>query len=153
MNIAYIESLTQRAAAGERIADADIEALRRSGVDCEDAAAGFALAAAILELDRVSAASSPRWTGFFVESLVDLLVWDERPTGVVDAACADWLLARIAPDGGRPADHHRLLLAALVREAQHCDPRIAAAAFGYDRRPAMAPVALVAALEPARLTA
>ena len=68
---------------------------------------------------------------FFSDALVDILVWDERPTGTITAGHADWILSRIAMDGGRAVGHHRLLLVALVREAQTCDPRLAAAAFGY----------------------
>ena len=86
---------------------------------------------------RCSPSTPPRrtgseaWTSFFSDALVDILVWDERPTGTITAAHADWILSRIAMDGGRAVGHHRLLLVALVREAQTCDPRLAAAAFGY----------------------
>jgi hypothetical protein len=34
------------------------------------------------------------WTSFFVETVTDYIVWQSRPTGLVNGAQAEWLLAQ-----------------------------------------------------------
>ena len=86
-----------------------------------------------LLVDSFDAPKPAGWPDFLIETIVDMVVWGERPTGVVTAEAADWLLARIAPDNIHPTGAQRALLVSLVREAQVCDPRIGALAFGLDR--------------------
>ena len=74
------------------VAAADVRALRRDvfshgRVSRDEADAIFALEAS-------NAAKCPEWTGFFVETITDHVVWDSRPTGVVNESQGEWLIAR-----------------------------------------------------------
>ena len=48
----------------------------------------------LFEVERAGIAKSPEWTDLFVEMITEHVVWQARPTGVVDDAKAEWLLAR-----------------------------------------------------------
>ncbi len=143
MNIAFLNDFARKVSQTGRITTADVAALRNHGSDEAADADGLGVADAMFAIDGAAQDKSAEWAPFFVDTLVDIVVWGERPTGVVNAAMADWLLSRMTMDGARATGVHQALLVALVREAQSCDPRIAAAAFGYDAPKAdRAPVAL-----------
>ena len=62
--------------------------LRQSGqVTREEADALFAL-------DMSNCEKCPEWTAFFVECILDHVLWQARPTGVVNEGKAEWLLDR-----------------------------------------------------------
>jgi hypothetical protein len=89
--------LAVQAALDGAIAPEEILALRRDGwsdgaVDAEEADAIFTLN------DHIQHAT-PEWTDFFVEALGEFVVNGSKPKGYVDAAKADWLIARIDRDG------------------------------------------------------
>ena len=44
---------------------------------------------------RSGAAKSPEWTAFFVEMITDHLLWQSRPTGIVNEAQGEWLIGRV----------------------------------------------------------
>jgi hypothetical protein len=49
----------------------------------------------LFALDRSGIAACPEWTSFFVEAVTDYIVWQARPTGVVDEAQAEWLIGQV----------------------------------------------------------
>ena len=51
-------------------------------------------AEALFDLDRTVCETHEGWTSFFVETVTDYIVWQSRPTGLVNGAQAEWLLAQ-----------------------------------------------------------
>lgn len=51
-------------------------------------------AEALFDLDRTITEKHEEWTSFFVETVTDYIVWQSRPTGLVNGAQAEWLLAQ-----------------------------------------------------------
>lgn len=49
---------------------------------------------ALFALDMSKCARDPEWTAFFVEAILDHVVWQARPTGVVNESQAEWLIDR-----------------------------------------------------------
>ena len=82
-----IVSLTQ---SGKNLTAAEVRQLSRALFEDEDVSRDEACA--LFELDRAQDACCPEWTKFFVGCLTDHVVWQARPTGVVKAEQADWLL-------------------------------------------------------------
>ena len=82
-----------------------LEAAQRSQITADDVAQfrrdifadGFISrdeADALFTLDRLAHAQCPEWTAFFVEAITDHVVWQSRPTGVVNESQGEWLIAR-----------------------------------------------------------
>ncbi|MGD0562832.1 MAG: hypothetical protein ABSA66_07035 [Roseiarcus sp.] len=77
---------------GRRVSAMDVAWLRR-----EVFADGWVSREAADELfavERAGLANAPEWTEFFVEMIAEHVVWQARPTGIVDEAQAEWLIAR-----------------------------------------------------------
>lgn len=107
---ALISSLAQ---VGRDLNPADVRQLRRALF--EDEGASFDEARALFDLERAQKNPCREWTEFFVECVTDHVVWQCRPTGVVEQDQAEWLI--------READRcHSLtavaLLANILAEAQ-----------------------------------
>ena len=49
---------------------------------------------ALFWLEASTTVQSPCWTAFLVEAITDHVVWQSRPTGVVNEAQGEWLIAR-----------------------------------------------------------
>jgi hypothetical protein len=49
---------------------------------------------ALFALERSTVRKCADWTAFFVEAITDHVVWQTRPTGVVNEAQGEWLIAR-----------------------------------------------------------
>lgn len=130
-------------AARREFSAADMQFLRQARA--ESAADPRELVDLFLLIESFPGEKPAGWPQFLIETIVDMVVWGERPTGIVPPDVADWLLARVAPEGHPPKGALRALLVALVREAQMCDPRIAALAFGVER-PAPRPAAVATTL-------
>ena len=62
----------------------------------------------LFEVERSDVAKSAEWTAFFVEMITDHVVWQSRPSGVVNDEQAEWLLQR-ADDSGHLDDGVHLL--------------------------------------------
>ena len=81
-----LQALTDKA----QITAADVAALRAAlaerPLSRADACALFAIEA--------KADTPAEWTPFFVSALTDLVVWNARPTGVIEPAQADWLMGQ-----------------------------------------------------------
>ncbi len=51
-------------------------------------------AEALFDLERSALSRCDAWTSFFIQAVTDHVVWGERPTGRLDEAQADWLIAQ-----------------------------------------------------------
>lgn len=49
---------------------------------------------ALFALDMSKCERDPEWTAFFVEAILDHVVWQARPTGIVNESQAEWLIDR-----------------------------------------------------------
>ena len=56
------------------------------------------------------------WSGFLIATLVEFVVWADRPTGIVDEDTARWLAAALAGDGAVPPTRTARLIAREVAE-------------------------------------
>lgn len=81
-------------------------------------------AEALFEIERRAHPDSPEWGEFFVDTILDYLLWQERPSGVLNEAKAEWLLSQA--DRTRSLAAFALLVAAL--EEAHRTPGWFAAA-------------------------
>lgn len=82
-----------RLAGQRRVTALDLNIVRAmladgKGVAREEAEALFALECADNE-------KCPEWTDFFVEAITDHVVWQVRPTGVVNTPQAEWLVEQV----------------------------------------------------------
>lgn len=48
---------------------------------------------ALFTIEQRDMAKVPEWDSFFIEAICDSVVWDLRPTGVVNEAQGEWLIA------------------------------------------------------------
>ena len=93
----HFRDLAEQAAADGAITPEEILSLRRAGwsdgrIEPEEAEAIFVIN------DRLSE-RPPEWADFFVEALSEFAVNGTEPRGYVNAAQADWLVARMDHDG------------------------------------------------------
>jgi hypothetical protein len=52
-------------------------------------------ASALFALERDVADKAPEWTPFFVEAITAYVVWQTRPTGIVNEAKGEWLIENV----------------------------------------------------------
>ena len=52
-------------------------------------------ASALFALERAVADKAPEWTPFFVEAITAYVVWQTRPTGIVNEAKGEWLIEKV----------------------------------------------------------
>jgi hypothetical protein len=71
----------------------------------------------LIALDRSVAKADPSWTEYLVATIVDFVVWVERPTGFVDDETALWLAEALSA-GGAMTRTARLIAREIAREAQ-----------------------------------
>jgi len=76
-------------------------------------------AEALFEIDAAPCVKCDAWTALFVEAITDHVVWQSRPTGVVSAEQADWVLARV--DLAQTVT--RLALLVNILGEAHCVPK------------------------------
>jgi hypothetical protein len=74
------------------VRDADLAALRREVL--ADRSLTLAEAEALFALDGAGNAKTEGWTAFFVEAVTDFVVWQQRPTGILAEAKAEWLISQ-----------------------------------------------------------
>lgn len=72
----------------------------------------------------------PVWTAYFVEALVEFLVWQNAPAGSFAEADLDWLAGLV---GDAPSPSVPSLLFALVRELNDAPERLIALAMRFAR--------------------
>lgn len=87
-------------------------------------------AEALLVRDRTIEPADTEWTAFFVESMVEFLIWQHPPAGRLTQADLDWLVGLI---GDVPSPSMPALLFALVRELNAAPERLVALAMRHSR--------------------
>jgi hypothetical protein len=81
---------------------------------------------ALIGLDQaVGASAAPGWAECLVASLVEFVVWTSRPTGVVDADAARWLIASLGCGLG-PTETAVRIAFEVIREADRTDEALVA---------------------------
>ncbi len=73
--------------------DCDIELVTRSVLAGRPVTR--AEADALFDVECANIEKCPAWTCFLVEAITDHLVWEARPTGVIDEEKAEWLLDHV----------------------------------------------------------
>jgi len=76
--------------------------------------------------DRLREGADPEWTAYFVECLVEFLIWQNAPAGRLSQSDLDWLVGLI---GDAPSPSVPALLFALVRAPE----RLVALAMRFSR--------------------
>ena len=74
----------------------------------------------LIALDHDATSVDVTWDDFLVEAMVDFVVWTSRPTGYVDVATTDWLIASLNGNDG-PAGAAMRIVFEIIREAEHVD--------------------------------
>ncbi len=74
----------------------------------------------LIALDRSATKADPSWTEYLVTTIVDFVVWVERPTGFVDDDTALWLAETLSA-GGALTRTARLIAREIAREVQGGD--------------------------------
>lgn len=80
--------------------------------------------------DRLREGADPEWTAYFVECLVEFLIWQNAPAGRLSQSELDWLVGLI---GDAPSPSVPALLFALVRELNEAPERLVALAMRFSR--------------------
>ena len=80
--------------------------------------------------DRLREGADPEWTAYFVECLVEFLVWQNAPAGRLSQSDLDWLVGLI---GDAPSPSVPALLFSLVRELNEAPERLVALAMRFSR--------------------
>jgi len=100
-----------------RISFGDVQRLQRNVLP--DGIGSREDAELLIDLDREMARTDRAWERWLVATIVDFVVWAERPTGVVDENTAIWLAAAL--NGGestRTTKTARLIAREIAEEAQ-----------------------------------
>ena len=87
----------------------------------EDGIPSRAVADALLALDRTLDAH-PSWADFLTPAIVDFAVWGMRPTGVINAETANWLLTALTI--GDPTPTALRILEEIAASAHEVDPAL-----------------------------
>jgi hypothetical protein len=112
-----LSEFTNKAREKNRISFGDVQRLQRNilpgGIGSREEAE------LLIDLDRDVARADAAWSGFLIATLVDFVVWAERPTGIVDEDTARWLMALLTADSaGAVTRTARLIAREIVEEAQ-----------------------------------
>ena len=100
-----------------RISFGDVQRLQRNVLP--DGIGSRADAELLIELDRETARTDRAWERWLVATIVDFVVWAERPTGVVDENTANWLAAALnGPETTPPTKTARLIAREIAEAAQ-----------------------------------
>ena len=105
----------------KRIDEGDRKTLER--VIFSDGVRSRVEAEVLLQLAGAVDTADPGWTDFVVTSIVDFVVWGDRPTGYVDRNTANWLVAVLSQGGAHKLA--RRIAREIMTEAQEVDPRLA----------------------------
>ncbi|MDE2363379.1 MAG: hypothetical protein KGM42_11935 [Hyphomicrobiales bacterium] len=112
----------------ERLKELNAQAVRRLRYDLFR---GDALtrdeADALFDIERAISMDCPDWSEFFIDTIVDYLLWQQRPSGVLNEAKAEWLIAQVDRTKTLPAF---AILVAALQEAERVPGWFAAAVRG-----------------------
>ena len=103
---------TDKILAKDRISFGDVRRLKRDILP--DGIASREEAEALLGLDRAVTKADAAWERWLVTTIVDFVVWAERPTGIVDEDTALWLAAALRAHAGTRG---RLIAREIAEEA------------------------------------
>jgi hypothetical protein len=112
-----LRAFIERVTAAKRITSDDVRYLYRDVLD--GGIPSRAVADALLTLDR-GLETDPSWADFLVPHVVDFAVWGMRPTGVIDAETATWLVTALG--AGDPTPAAVRILQEIAAEAHEIDP-------------------------------
>jgi hypothetical protein len=79
----------------------------------------------LIALDRAIIRQHELWSEAMVRLVVDFAVWVSRPTGIVDAELASWLVTSLGSAGG-PTPNAMKVVFEIVNEAQQVDEALMA---------------------------
>jgi len=113
-----LHEFIDRVLESKRISEYDIQILQRSIL--EDGIASWDEADVLIALDRAIGTAHPAWAAYLTGAVVDFVVWTSRPTGVVDADMARWLVASLGCGTG-PTDTAARIAFEVVKEAERTD--------------------------------
>jgi hypothetical protein len=100
-----------------RISFADVQRLQRNVLP--DGIGSREDAELLIDLDREMTRTDRAWERWLVATVVEFVVWAERPTGVVDENTAIWLAAALnGPESTRPTKTARLIAREIAEQAQ-----------------------------------
>ena len=75
-------------------------------------------AEALFDIERTARPDGEDWSEFFIDTIVDYLLWQQRPSGVLNEAQAEWLISQV--DRARTLAAFAILVAVL--EGAHRTP-------------------------------
>ncbi len=87
-------------------------------------------AEALIQQDQLKGHDDPAWTAYFVEAMVEFLVWQNAPAGRITQGDLAWLVERMANDASPSMG---ALLFALVRELNEVPEALTALALKHSR--------------------
>jgi hypothetical protein len=114
-----LHAFVDRVLAAGRISSDEVRHLHREILP--DGIPSRAVADALLALDRTLEAG-PLWSAFLTPAVVNYAVWGLRPTGVVNAETANWLLTALTI--GEPTPTALRILGEILSEAEEIDPAL-----------------------------
>ena len=114
-----LHAFVDRVITAGRISSDEVRHLHREILP--DGIPSRAVADALLALDRTLDAD-PLWSDFLTPAVVNYAVWGSRPTGVVNAETANWLLTALTI--GEPTPTALRILGEILSEAEEIDPTL-----------------------------
>lgn len=87
-------------------------------------------AEALIREDDLKGHADTEWTAYFVEAMVEFLVWQQAPAGRIGAEDLAWLVEHLASE---PSPSMPALLFALVRELNDVPEALTALALKHSR--------------------
>lgn len=100
------------------IDDEDVKMLQRGILD--DGVMTREVVDVLVALDRAVSTRCEEFADYLVALIVDHVVWESRPTGLVDRETAQWLVTTLSVGEG-PTPTARRIAFEIVREAERCD--------------------------------
>ena len=80
----------------ERLQELNAEAVKKLRYDLfRGDAITLDEANALFDIERAAQEDCPEWAEFFVDTIVDYLLWQQRPSGVLNEAQAEWLIGQV----------------------------------------------------------
>ena len=117
MNCSSLSDFVNQAKRSNRITFGDVKRLTRDilagGISEREEVE------ALITLDRAITKTDPSWADFLVNSIVDFVVWGDRPTGYVEFEAAQWLLKLLSSAGWTKTT--RRIAREVTQEAQEVD--------------------------------
>lgn len=116
-NMNSLTDISAKAGAQARLSYADVQRLQRDVF--ADGISSREDVERLIDLDRRVQKADPSWSRWLVASIVDYVVWGERPTGLVEEETARWLAAALASPGSAASAKTARLIARRIAEEAH----------------------------------